>query len=1405
MKLKGIQRLISGAVSALMIASSIPTVASAADQQTRGNVGGYDYEMWNQNGQGQVSMQPGAGSFTCSWSNIENFLARMGKNYDSQGKNYKDIGNIVLTYDVEYTPRGNSYMCVYGWTKSPLVEYYIVEGWGDWRPPGNDGENKGSVTLNGNTYDIRKSMRYNQPSLEGTSTFPQYWSVRQTSGSANNQTNYMKGTIDVSKHFDAWSQAGLDMSGKLYEVSLNIEGYRSNGSANVKSVTVSTDGSGAGASNTAPANNNNQQQAQNNDWNNGWNWNNQQQNQQPQNNDWNNGWNWNQNNDWNNQQQNQNNDWNNGWNWNQNNDWNNQQQNQQPQQNNNNNTPAASTSQGSGLKDIFAPWFKIGTSVSPHELSSGADFIKKNYNSITPENELKPDSILDQSACQQRGNNVNTQITLSRAAQTLKFCESNGISLRGHTFVWYSQTPDWFFRENFSNNGAYVSKDIMDQRLESMIKNTFAALKSEYPNLDVYAYDVCNELFVNDGGGMRPAGNSGSGGSTWVQIYGDDSFVLNAFKYARKYAPAGCKLYLNDYNEYISAKTNDIYNMAMKIKQQGNIDGIGMQAHLATNYPDAKTFETALNKFLSTGLDVQITELDITCSDLNAQANLYEDIFKIAMANSDRIPALTIWGTSDNVSWRSSQNPLLFSQGYQPKPAYDKVVALAKSGSVPAASNNNNNTQQQNNNQQQNQQPQNNDWNNQWNNQNNNQQQNWNQNNDWNNQWNNQNNNQQQNWNQNNDWSNQDWFTNVSKWGDANNDSTVDMADTVSIMQSLANPDKYNLNQQGAYNGDVFNPGSGITNSDAQSLQMWFLGSIPNLPYGDNNWNNQWNWNNDWNNQNNNQQQNWNQNNQWNNQQQNQQPQNNDWNNGWNWNQNNDWNNQWNNQQQNQQPQNNDWNNQWNQNQQPQQQNNSSNFTASGQKFSVGSGQTQHKGDNVDGYSYEIWLDNTGGSGSMTLGSGGSFSTEWSATVNAGNFLARRGRNYDASKKATQYGPIVMDYAADYSASSQGNSRLCVYGWMKDPLVEYYIIEDWVNWCPSAQGGSKTVTIDGAEYEIFQLDHTGPTILGNTQTFKQYFSVRKSKRTSGTITVSDHFKAWENAGWNIGNLTEVALNVEGWESSGKANVTKLTIGTSGGSNNNTQQNNNQQQNNQWNQQQNNNQQQNQWNWNQQQNNQQPQQQNNTAVQSGKKLCAISFDDGASATSKSDPGYRIIDALIKNNMTATFFNVGNWIKTNDQIKYEYQNGMEVANHTQSHPHLGQMGASQIRSEWEQCNSKLKSIIGADPSKLMRLPYLESNATVQSALNDVPLISCAIDTQDWNGASKDQIVNTIKQAAQNGSLEGAIVLCHENYAATAAAMEEVLPWLAQNGYQNVNISDMAKAHGKTLAGGQVHTRA
>jgi len=340
--------------------------------------------------------------------------------------------------------------------------------------------------------------------------------------------------------------------------------------------------------------------------------------------------------------------------------------------------PATTTQPGTvssdSLKDAFSGFFKVGTSVSPNELSSGASFIKKHFNSITPENELKPDALIDQSACQQKGNNVNTQISLSRASQTLKFCEDNGIALRGHTFVWYSQTPDWFFRENFNSSGAYVSTTIMNQRLESFIKNTFDALKTQYPKLNIYSYDVCNELFVNDGGGLRPANNS-----NWTRIYGDDTFIFKAFEYARKYAPAGCKLFINDYNEYIPAKTSDIYNIAMKLKEKGLIDGIGMQSHLDVSYPSAQVFKTGLEKFLSTGLEVQVTELDITCGDATAQAKLFADVFKMCMAYPNQIKAVTVWGTHDSISWRRENNPLMFGANYTPKQAYTEVMKVAAS------------------------------------------------------------------------------------------------------------------------------------------------------------------------------------------------------------------------------------------------------------------------------------------------------------------------------------------------------------------------------------------------------------------------------------------------------------------------------------------------------------------------------------------------------------------------------------------------------------------------------------------------------------------------------------------------------------------------------------------------------
>lgn len=138
-------------------------------------------------------------------------------------KTWQEIGNITLEYDVDYQPDGNSYLALYGWTREPLVEYYIVESWGNWRPPG--GVPTATVKIDGDNYDIFETTRYNQPSIDGNTTFQQYWCVRQDKRE--------KGSIEVGEVFATWEALGMKM-GKLYEASLTVEGYQSAGKATIK-------------------------------------------------------------------------------------------------------------------------------------------------------------------------------------------------------------------------------------------------------------------------------------------------------------------------------------------------------------------------------------------------------------------------------------------------------------------------------------------------------------------------------------------------------------------------------------------------------------------------------------------------------------------------------------------------------------------------------------------------------------------------------------------------------------------------------------------------------------------------------------------------------------------------------------------------------------------------------------------------------------------------------------------------------------------------------------------------------------------------------------------------------------------------------------------------------------------
>lgn len=193
-----------------------------------GSADGYDYELWKDEGDTLFNVEPGGGCFSCEWKDINNALFRRGQKFDCT-MTYEELGNISLDYGVDYQPDGNSYMCVYGWTREPLIEFYIVESWGSWRPPGAPFP-IGSVTVDGAVYDIYKTTRYEQPSIDDIQTFDQYWSVRREKPVPNGTK--IEGTISISKHFDAWKKCGLEL-GKMYEVALNIEGYQSKGKAEI--------------------------------------------------------------------------------------------------------------------------------------------------------------------------------------------------------------------------------------------------------------------------------------------------------------------------------------------------------------------------------------------------------------------------------------------------------------------------------------------------------------------------------------------------------------------------------------------------------------------------------------------------------------------------------------------------------------------------------------------------------------------------------------------------------------------------------------------------------------------------------------------------------------------------------------------------------------------------------------------------------------------------------------------------------------------------------------------------------------------------------------------------------------------------------------------------------------------
>ena len=330
-----------------------------------------------------------------------------------------------------------------------------------------------------------------------------------------------------------------------------------------------------------------------------------------------------------------------------------------------------------GLKDYYKKYFTVGVAVSPQALKTDeAGLILQHFGSLTPENAMKMGPIHPEE------NLYNWRGADSIAA----FAIRNKLKLRGHTLCWHNQTPGWLFT---TEKGDTVTKEVLLLRLKEHI----TAVVTRYKGT-VYAWDVVNEA-ISD----KP--NEYLRNSAWYRICGED-FIAKAFEYAHAADPDAL-LFYNDYNEISPVKREKIIRLVKSLQAKGiPVNGIGLQAHWAVNEPSREQLEKTLAGFSQLGLEIQITELDISvypkehdarerkAEDTDTrfteekeqkQMEVYKMCFEIFRKYKTAISAVTFWNISDRNSWLDNfpvrgrkDYPLLFDKDLKPKKAFWKVV-----------------------------------------------------------------------------------------------------------------------------------------------------------------------------------------------------------------------------------------------------------------------------------------------------------------------------------------------------------------------------------------------------------------------------------------------------------------------------------------------------------------------------------------------------------------------------------------------------------------------------------------------------------------------------------------------------------------------------------------------------------
>ncbi len=358
--------------------------------------------------------------------------------------------------------------------------------------------------------------------------------------------------------------------------------------------------------------------------------------------------------------------------------------------------PFCDTSDYPSLKELYKDQFLVGMAVPDAVLNMPqySRLFESQSSSMTMENEMKPAYIMDQAAS--RGNlaeyKEHVALNFDSFKTGLEYARQHGIAVRGHVLIWHSQTPKWFFYEDYDDSGKLAGRDLMLTRMENYIKEVIAWTQTNYPGV-IYAWDVVNEAVADYfGAGPAPMRQQDS---LWYQTIGED-FVQKAFAYARKYtdqyAKGQIKLFYNDYNEYFPAKRDGIIALLKPVKEAGNIDGVGMQSHIDTKRPfeGDSGYMTAVRKFWEElGLEIHVTELDIAIAEGDteeSQGLYYQGLMEALLKEKCKganITSVTFWGLTDGLSWRVGERCLLFYDDLGRKPAFEGVAkAIGNTGAT---------------------------------------------------------------------------------------------------------------------------------------------------------------------------------------------------------------------------------------------------------------------------------------------------------------------------------------------------------------------------------------------------------------------------------------------------------------------------------------------------------------------------------------------------------------------------------------------------------------------------------------------------------------------------------------------------------------------------------------------------